>query len=151
LRVESIVIDGEVACLNADGVSDFDALRSGRNDGSACLLAFDVMEINGTDLRDLPLVERKELLRKVLSRRDVGVQYVEHLAGDAGAIFDMGLEGIVSKRADSLYRAGPSRVWLEVKNRDHPSVARVEAAIESGTYRRRQNTLKAAPCNWKRD
>jgi ATP-dependent DNA ligase len=141
LRVESIVLDGEVACLNADGFSDFDALHSGKNDASASLLAFDVLEIDGHDLRDLPLIERKGRLRKLLRTRNSGVQFVEHLTGDATEIFAhvcrMGLEGIVSKRADSLYKAGPSRVWLKIKNRDHPSIARIKAAIESAKFRRR--------------
>jgi ATP-dependent DNA ligase len=139
LRVGSIVIDGEVACLNAEGVSDFDALHSGRNDSSASLLAFDLLEINGSDLRGLPLLERKQRLRKVLRRRHDGLQFVEHLAGDGEEIFAhacrLGLEGIVSKRADSSYKAGPSRVWLKIKNRDHPSIARVKDAIESGKFR----------------
>jgi ATP-dependent DNA ligase len=49
----------------------------------------------------------------------------------------LGLEGIVSKRADSPIERGPSRSWLKVKNREHPSVARIRDAIEAGTFRRR--------------
>ena len=65
-----------------------------------------------------------------------GLQYVEFLEGDGATIFEhacrLGLEGIVCKRADSPYRAGPSKTWLKVKNRAHPSVARVKDAIEAG-------------------
>jgi bifunctional non-homologous end joining protein LigD len=76
-----------------------------------------------------------------LSQRDDGLQYVEFLEGDGATIFAhacrLGLEGIVCKRADSPYRAGPSKTWLKVKNRAHPSIARVKDAIESGGFRRR--------------
>jgi bifunctional non-homologous end joining protein LigD len=82
-------------------------------------LAFDVMEIDGTNLRGLPLVERKGRLREVLSRRDAGLQYVEYLTGDGGEIFahacGMGPEGIVSKRADSQYKAGPQNQPVELR------------------------------------
>ena len=122
-------------------MSDFDALHSRTNDGWAILLAFDLLEIEGEDLRDQPLLERKRRLRQLLSRRDDGLQYVEFLEGDGAAIFAhacrLGLEGIVCKRADSPYRAGPSKTWLKVKNHAHPSIARVKDAIELGRFRRR--------------
>jgi ATP-dependent DNA ligase len=141
LRVNSIALDGEVACLGADGVSDFDALCSRKRDSSATLLAFDLLEVDGDDLRDQPLVERKRRLRKLLARRNGGVQYVEHLEGDGAEIFAhacrMGLEGIVSKRADSRYQAGRCKTWFKVKNREHPSIKRIKDAIESGNFRRR--------------
>ena len=141
LSVSSVTMDGEVAILTEDGMSDFDALHSRTNDGWAILLAFDLLEIEGEDLRDQPLVERKRRLRQLLSRRDDGLQYVEFLEGDGATIFAhacrLGLEGIVCKRADSPYRAGPSKTWLKVKNRAHPSIARVKDAIESGRFRRR--------------
>ena len=82
LRVESIVIDGEVAVLNEAGLSDFDALQRRTNSGRASLLGFDLLALNGNDLRGLPLVERKRRLRKLLARRNDGVQFVEHLEGD---------------------------------------------------------------------
>jgi hypothetical protein len=75
-------MDGEVAILTKDGVSDFDALHGRTNDAWAILLAFDLLEIEGEDLRDQPLVERKRRLRRLLSRRDDGLQYVEFLEGD---------------------------------------------------------------------
>ena len=141
LSVSSVTMDGEVAILTEDGMSDFDALHGRTNDGWAILLAFDLLEIEGEDLRDQPLVERKRRLRQLLSRRDDGLQYVEFLEGDGATIFEhacrLGLEGIVCKRADSPYRAGPSKTWLKVKNRAHPSIARVKDAIESVRFRRR--------------
>ena len=63
LRVETVALDGEVIWLTENGVSDFNALRSRANDDWAMLLAFDILELDGTDLRDLPLVERKRRLK----------------------------------------------------------------------------------------
>ena len=125
LSVSSVTMDGEVAILTQDGVGDFGTLHGRTNDAWAILLAFDLLEIEGEDLRDQPLVERKRRLRQLLSRRDDGLQYVEFLEGDGATIFEhacrLGLEGIVCKRADSPYRAGPSKkTWLKVKNRAHP-------------------------------
>jgi bifunctional non-homologous end joining protein LigD len=135
LRVDSIVLDGEVAVLDPAGVSDFDALHSRRRDCVATLLAFDLLELDGIDLRALPLLDRKHRLRKLLARCSDGLQLVDHLTGDGAEIFAhacrLGLEGIVSKRADSAYRAGRSKLWLKVKNRAHPSVRRVAEAFES--------------------
>jgi ATP-dependent DNA ligase len=135
LRVDSVVLDGEVAWINEDGISDFNILHSGSNDEWAPLLAFDLLELNGEDLRGLPLLERKRRLKKLLGRRGKGgLQYVDHLKGDAAEIFDhacrLGLEGIVSKRVDSAYQAGRSKAWLKIKNRSHPALRRVAEAFE---------------------
>ena len=103
-------------------------------------LAFDILELDGTDLRDLPLVERKRRLRTLLRRQDDGLQFVEHLEGDGAEIFEaacrLGLEGIVSKRADSAYKAGPSKMWLKTKNRNHPALIRVAESFERHGRRR---------------
>ena len=71
------------------------------------------------DLRDLPLIERKRRLAKLLGRaKRRSIQFVEHLTSDRPTVFDhvcrMGLEGIVSK--DAPYRSGPSKLWLKSKN-----------------------------------
>jgi bifunctional non-homologous end joining protein LigD len=125
LRVESLALDGEVVWLTEKGVSDFDALHSRAKDDWAMHLAFDILELDGTDLRDLPLAERKRRLKALLGRQDDGLQFVEPLEGDGAAIFNaacrLGLEGIVSKRADSAYKAGRSKKWLKIKNRNHPA------------------------------
>jgi hypothetical protein len=97
--------------------------------------AFDLLEIDGYDVRNEPLLQRKSKLKKLLNRkgRD-GLQYVDHLEGDGAAIFEhacrMGLEGIVSKRADSPYRTGRSKVWLKIKNRRRPALMRVAESFE---------------------
>jgi bifunctional non-homologous end joining protein LigD len=134
LRVESVALDGEVVWLTENGVSDFDTLHSRSKDEWAMLLAFNILELDGTDLRDLPLVERKRRLPAVLRRQDDGMQFVEHLEGDGAEIFKaacrLGLEGIVSKRADSAYKAGRSKMWLKIKNRNHPALIRVAESFD---------------------
>jgi bifunctional non-homologous end joining protein LigD len=134
LRVESVALDGEVVWLTENGVSDFDTLHSRTKDDWAMHLAFDILELDGTDLRVLPLVERKRRLKALLGRQNDGLQFVEHLEGDGPAIFEaacrLGLEGIVSKRADSAYKAGRSKTWLKIKNRNHPALTRVAESFD---------------------
>jgi ATP dependent DNA ligase domain len=77
------------------------------------------LEIGGDDLRDLPLIDRKWRLAKLIGKAKKwrAIQYSEHLTGDGPTVFEhvcrMGLEGIVSKRTDAPYRSGPSKMWLK--------------------------------------
>ena len=116
MRVESIVMDGEAMCFGPHGKHDFDALWNRTNDHTARLCAFDLLEINGEDYRDKPLIERKNRLAKLLKTPRDGVEYVEHLEGDGPTIFEhvcrLELEGIVSKRIDLKYQNGRSKSWL---------------------------------------
>ena len=81
---------------------------------------FDLLMLNGDDLRREPLRERKLALAKLLLRSLDGIQYVEHAEGHGDPMFEavckLGLEGIVSKRLTSVYRSGPSKAWLKIKN-----------------------------------
>ena len=94
------------------------------------LLAFDLLELNGNDLRKLSLMMRKRQLRRLIDtgKRWRAIQYIEHVTGDGPAVFgaacSMGLEGIVSKRLDSPYRSGPSKTWLKSKNPASEAVRR---------------------------
>src|SRR3954453_23430772 len=124
LRVESAVLDGEALVLRPDNSSDFEALRSRHGQAEAILVAYDIMEADGQDLRPEPLEERRKRLAKLLSRsnkalRD-GIQMSEAITGDGAAIFRhacaMDLEGIVSKRIGSRYVSGRTRAWLKIKN-----------------------------------
>jgi bifunctional non-homologous end joining protein LigD len=134
LRVKSMTIDGEGVVCRQDGVSDFDRLRSavGRmGSRDAFLYAFDLLEINGTDLRRDSWEVRRATLTSLLRRaaRD-GIRLSEHIEGaDGGTIFGhacaMGLEGIVAKRRDRPYRSGRSPDWIKVKNPDAPAATRV--------------------------
>ena len=97
--------------MSKDGVPDFDALHSRTNDHVAVACAFDLLMLNGDDMRRKPLAERKAALGKLLFRSRDGIQYVEHAEGHGdnmfAAVCDLGLEGIVSK--SSTRRIGLAR------------------------------------------
>ena len=93
------------------------------------LYAFDLLQHDGADLRDLPLIERKQRLARLIGReKRQTIHLNEHLTGDGFTIFNhacrMGLEGIVSKRVDAPYRSGPSKTWLKSKNPASEAVRR---------------------------
>jgi bifunctional non-homologous end joining protein LigD len=125
----SAIIDVEVVWLDADGIAQFDALHSRVMDHAAVACAFDLLALDGDDLRGRPLSERKAALRKVLRRTKGGIQYVEHSEGDGARMFaavcKLGLEGIISKRIDAPYRSGRSKSWIKVKNPKAPAATRV--------------------------
>jgi bifunctional non-homologous end joining protein LigD len=124
----SAIMDAEVVCLVKRGIADFDMLHSRTNDHLAAACAFDLLMHNGDDLRRQPFRERKSALAKLLIRSRGGIQYVEHTEGHGEKLFeavcDLGLEGIVSKRLTSVYRSGPSRAWLKIKNPKAPAATR---------------------------
>jgi bifunctional non-homologous end joining protein LigD len=134
LRVRSIVIDGEAVVCGRDGKSDFDRLHSGAHDGSVFLYAFDLIELDGEDLRPAALERRKSKLEKLLAQSD-GIRFSEHLDGEGAIIFahacKLGLEGIVSKRRDLPYRSGRVRSWIKVKNPASPAMLRI---VEEGAW-----------------
>jgi bifunctional non-homologous end joining protein LigD len=129
LRARSFLIDGEAVACDGDGMPSFDRLRYRRADGHVFLFAFDLIELNGKDLRREPLELRKATLTSVLAKAGPGLRLNEHLEHDDGeAVFrhacQLGLEGIVSKRLGSSYRSGRSRNWLKMKNPAAPAVKR---------------------------
>jgi bifunctional non-homologous end joining protein LigD len=123
------VIDAEVICTDADDRADFGQLHSRCFDHLAIACAFDLLRLDGDDLRRSPLVERKKALRRVLRRSDAALQYVEHVEGDGDEMFDvackLGLEGIVCKKLDAPYKSGPFRGWIKVKNPAAPAYLRM--------------------------
>jgi bifunctional non-homologous end joining protein LigD len=128
LRAKSFLIDGEAVVCRPDGLSDFDALRRGRRGHEVTLAAFDLIELQGDDLRNDPLLTRKRQLAKILGKGVGAIVYNEHVEQDGALVFEhacrMGLEGIVSKRLDAPYRSGPSKTWLKSKNPLSPAVRR---------------------------
>jgi bifunctional non-homologous end joining protein LigD len=123
LNVESALLDGEIAVADKNGHTNFgalqDALASGR--GGFAYYLFDLLELNGEDLRKRPLRERKKLLEALL-KPVLGkgpLSYSEHVKGGGGNVFaracDLKLEGIISKRADAPYRSGRQQSWLKSK------------------------------------
>jgi bifunctional non-homologous end joining protein LigD len=126
LKVRSCLIDGEVMCCDERGLATFQLLRHRRNEPQAFLYAFDLLELNGTDLRREPIEVRKATLASMLRKSRPGVRLNEHLEHPEGALVfqhasKMGLEGIVSKRLGSRYRSGRSTDWLKFKNPEAPA------------------------------
>src|SRR3954468_24717626 len=129
LRVRSVLIDGEVVCCDERGLAIFATLRQRRNEASAFLYAFDLLELDGTDMRPEPIEVRKATLASILRKARHGVRLNEHLEHPDGlAVFQhacrMGREGTVSKRLGSRYRSGRSPDWLKFKNPAAPAVIR---------------------------
>jgi bifunctional non-homologous end joining protein LigD len=98
----------------------FNRIRYRRHDATVFLYAFDLIELNGDDLRRDPLEVRKATLASTLAKAGPGIRFNEHIEGDGPTVFahacKMGLEGIVSKRKESPYRSGRSPDWLKMKN-----------------------------------
>ena len=118
----SAIIDGEAIVQDQNGASDFDALSSAMrwHADSIILYAFDLMHLNGRDLRPKPLFERRALLKGLLGSDEASrIQFSEEFGGDGDALFSacaqQGLEGIVSKYALAPYSSGRSKTWLKTK------------------------------------
>lgn len=128
LGVSKAILDGEIVCLNAQGHSDFERLQERMHvrvpspkllsQAPVVYYAFDLLYCEGYDLRDSPLIERKELLRRVLYPSN-GIRYSDHQIAHGKELFgltrEQGLEGIVGKRADSRYASGRSPNWVKLK------------------------------------
>jgi bifunctional non-homologous end joining protein LigD len=131
LRSRSCIIDGEAVACDENGIASFDRIRHHRVDDSVLLYAFDLIELNGDDLRRDPMQVRKATLTSVVAKAVAGIRFNEHLESDGETVFrhacKLGLEGIVSKRKDSPYRSGRSPDWLKMKN---PACAAVRREAE---------------------
>ncbi|MER9922150.1 ATP-dependent DNA ligase [Mesorhizobium sp. M0048] len=120
MDVQSAIIDGEIIVLNDKGLSNFAELRKAitRRQHDLYFVAFDLLHLNGHDLRDMALEERREILAGVIEAGG-RIQFSEALPGEANAIYHLvdkaGLEGMVSKRIESKYVSGPTNNWLKTK------------------------------------
>jgi bifunctional non-homologous end joining protein LigD len=98
------------------------------HDASALLFAFDLLAVDGADIRHERREDRRGKLRLLLAHSD-GIHISDHQAGDGEQIFrhacQLGLEGIVSKRRDSPYESGRSKAWLKIKNPNSPAARRL--------------------------
>jgi ATP-dependent DNA ligase len=128
LPVRSCYIDGEAIVVDESGLSVFDVLRWRLHDHAAVLCAFDLIELDGRDLRAQPLERRKATLADLLRGVQDGIAFNQHFVGDGAIIFQhacaLGCEGIVSKWLTSPYRSGRVNHWLKIKNPDAPAVRR---------------------------
>ncbi len=123
LRCRSAIIDGEMCVQNAAGVTDFKALRSAIRSAPErlVLFAFDLLMLDGRDLRAEPLVDRRHRLRDLIGADAMTrIAFSGEHVGDGPMFYQAadqhGLEGIVSKRADSVYVSGRTKSWLKVKS-----------------------------------
>lgn len=124
LNVKSAMLDGEVVVLGKDGRTSFADLQAAFQDGAdgeLIYFLFDLLHLDGLNLRALPLVERKVMLAKLLASAppDGILRLSEHLEGSASTVFRhscrLGAEGIVSKLARSRYSSGRGSSWLKLK------------------------------------
>lgn len=122
LRIATAVIDGEAVHANQEGTYSFHALQDALSHGKFDRLryyAFDLLHLNGVDLRPMPLTERKALLQEVLQGAPEPLEYSQHFEESGDEMLahacSLGLEGIVSKRADATYSSGRAGSWLKSK------------------------------------
>ena len=115
-------LDGELCGVGPDGITSFSIIQLASDSGNAAALVFflfDLLHLEGEDLRPRPLIDRKERLSALLANTPSPLHYSDHQIGHGRAFHDkacaMSLEGIVSKRADAAYAPGNRGLWLKVK------------------------------------
>jgi bifunctional non-homologous end joining protein LigD len=128
LPVRSCVLDGEAIACDERGLSVFDTIRWQQHDNAVALCTFDLLELDGEDLRREPIETRKATLKSLLRRRHAGIAFNQHFAVDGESVYRhacaLGCEGIISKRLGSPYRSGRSPHWMKIKNPAAPAVRR---------------------------
>ncbi len=128
VKIPDAIIDGEVVALDKKGLPNFSALQAALSEGrdnKLKFLAFDLMFVDGEDLRKLPLVERKERLKQLLDAQSATVRqsisFVEHFEVGGESMMKSArehkFEGVISKRADAPYRSGRTDNWTKAKIR----------------------------------
>ena len=125
LPVSSCLIDGEAIVCDENGLAVFQLIRNFRRGKAAMLCAFDLIELNGEDLRPQPIEDRKLALKRLLGKAHPGIGYNRHF--DAIVFKNackLGCEGIVSKRLGTPYKSGRVDHWLKIKNPAAPAVKR---------------------------
>lgn len=165
LGVASAIVDGEAVVLDEEGRPDFGALqrslggRGGKLASSiAIFFAFDLLYLDGHDLRKMELSSRRHLLAELLGDREAQIRFSEEIDGDSDAIFEAacehGLEGVIYKDPDSEYRSDRTDDWVKVKciqsdsssssaTRNRPLPAVVSAVFCSRRTRRTSFSLSA--------
>ena len=120
VKAQSAIIDGEITAIDNEGLPCFDELRKTRRTCAIVFYAFDLLVLNGEDLRDLPLLKRKAALKRILPKIKTNrIRFTDHVIGEGLALFahleERKLEGMVAKRIDSKYVGGRTRDWLKIK------------------------------------
>ena len=128
LPARSCLIDGQAIARDQNGLAVFEMIRWRRHDQDVVLCAFDLLELDGQDLRKVQIEERKRTLAKLLHRSPAGIIFNEYYDGDGTTLFRhacrFGCDGIVSKRLGSPYRSGRVDDWLKIKNPLAPAAKR---------------------------
>ncbi len=123
IKAKAFLIDGEIVSLNEKGISQFSTLQislQNNNSDKLVFCVFDLLFLNGKDLRDLPLLQRKNLLQKLLEESKLDkIIFHPHQFVDGPSLYhsacQLGLEGIISKKSEDTYSSGRSSSWLKVK------------------------------------
>jgi bifunctional non-homologous end joining protein LigD len=128
LPVRSCLIDGEAIVCDDTGLAVFDLIRGHHTAPNAVHCAFDILELDGEDLRREQIEDRKAKLAALLDGAQRGLVLNEHYDLDGAIVYraacKLGCEGIVSKRLGSPYQAGRSAHWIKTKNPAAPAVKR---------------------------
>lgn len=139
LNARSAIIDGEVIVHAADGTSDFAVLQKeirAKRSSKLVMYAFDLLYLDGNDMRTVPLADRKDMLARLIKGSDI--QLSRSFEADGAAMFkascEMGLEGIVSKRAASRYRSGRTSDWLKMTCRQRETLRIAGYALKEGRF-----------------
>lgn len=132
LPVRHVIIDAEIVASDVDGRPDFRALHGGAREG-LCAWCFDLLAMDERDITKLPLVERRALLAPLIKKAaHPALRYSEAFADPVALLTQatvMGLEGVVSKRADQPYVGGTNRGWVKVKTHDWREANRDRAEL----------------------
>jgi bifunctional non-homologous end joining protein LigD len=130
LPARSCVVDGEAIACDVHGLSVFEMIRWRQHDNAVTLCAFDLLELDGEDLRREPIEVRKATLKGLLRRARPGIAFNRHFEVDGTIVYQqacaLGCEGIVSKRLGTPYRSGRSDCWIKVKNPAAPAAKRLD-------------------------
>jgi bifunctional non-homologous end joining protein LigD len=120
--VKNAWLDGEAVVIDADGRTSFQALQNALSETrspNVLYFAFDLLYLDGVDLRKVVLVERKRLLKELLASAPATLRYSEHFDAPGASFLQsvcaLGLEGMVAKRGDLPYSAGRSAAWQKIK------------------------------------
>jgi ATP-dependent DNA ligase len=128
IKTKNPASDGEAVVIGPDGIAQFDELRRRNGAEHAMLYGFDLIELNGVDLRGRPFLERKTALADLIGGTKAGIMLNDHITADGDRVFAhacrLGAEGIVSKQVGSSYRSGPHPAWIKTKNPASTAVQR---------------------------
>lgn len=143
LEIENAVIDGEIVCLDSEGRSQFNDLLYRR--GDPYFFAFDLLWLNGRDLRDLPLIERRQKLRQVVPASPSRMLFSDHIEDRGNQLFDFAcehdLEGIVAKwKFGSYLPNSTATTWIKIKNLNY-----TQAEGRAEFFEEQNKTRRSAP------